>query len=120
MKQPTFSAIVLAIAALTAACSSMPTSTSLLTRTHSDYVDAQTNPDIARYAPLEMKQAGEALAQADAAADDKDSKEKVDKLYEEAEAATETMGFAGGSAPSEPRKPRLEKLKIPPSSPTMR
>jgi outer membrane protein OmpA-like peptidoglycan-associated protein len=80
MKQLKLSAIVLAVAVLTAACSAMPTSTSLLTQTHSDYVHAQTNPNVARYAPLEMKQAGDALAQADAAADDKDSKEKVDKL----------------------------------------
>jgi outer membrane protein OmpA-like peptidoglycan-associated protein len=80
MKQLKLSAIVLAVAVLTAACSAMPTSTSLLTQTHSDYVNAQTNPNVARYAPLEMKQAGDALAQADAAADDKDSKEKVDKL----------------------------------------
>ncbi len=72
--------VLLAIAVLTGACSSMPTSTSLLTQTRSDYIAAQANPNVARYAPLEMQQAKSALEQADAAATDKDSAEKVDKL----------------------------------------
>ncbi len=80
MKKFQLTAMLLAIAALTGACSSMPTSTSLLTQTRSDYIAAQSNPDVARYAALEMKQAREALELADAAAIDKDSTEKVDKL----------------------------------------
>jgi hypothetical protein len=34
--------------------------------------------------------------------------------------ATEVIGRTGGLAPSEPAKGRLEKLKMPPSSPTIR
>ena len=41
---------------------------------------AQASPNVNRYAPLELKQAGEALARADAAANDKDKPAKVDEL----------------------------------------
>lgn len=80
MKNNYLKPVLLAIAVLVGACSSMPTTTSLLDQTRSDYRAAQNNPNVAKYAPLEMKQAGEALNQANAAADDKDSAEKVDKL----------------------------------------
>jgi outer membrane protein OmpA-like peptidoglycan-associated protein len=70
---------LLAIAALVGACSSM-SSTSLLDQTRSDYRAAQNNPNVASYATLEMKQAGEALDQANAAASHNDSVEKIDKL----------------------------------------
>jgi outer membrane protein OmpA-like peptidoglycan-associated protein len=72
--------VALALAVLLGACSSMPTSTSLLEQTRSDYQAAQANPDVNRYAPLELKQAGDALAQANASADHKDKAEKVDQL----------------------------------------
>ncbi|OGB26864.1 MAG: flagellar motor protein MotB [Burkholderiales bacterium RIFCSPLOWO2_02_FULL_57_36] len=72
--------VLLGIAILVGACSSTPRTTSLLDQTRSDYVLAQNNPNVAKYAPLEMKQAGEALGQANAAAKDKDSAEKIDKL----------------------------------------
>jgi len=42
--------------------------TSLLDQTRSDYRLAQNNAKVATYAPLELKQAGDALAQADAEA----------------------------------------------------
>ena len=71
---------LLAIAVLVAACSSVPTTTSLLDQTRADYVTAQSNPKVASYAPLEMQQAGVAMAQANAAAKDDDSAEKIDKL----------------------------------------
>lgn len=71
---------VLAIAALVSACGSAPKTTSLLDTTRSDYTMAQNNPNVASYASLEMKQAGEALAQANAAANDNDSSQKIDKL----------------------------------------
>ncbi|MGV8899147.1 MAG: OmpA family protein [Burkholderiaceae bacterium] len=71
---------LLAIAVLVAACSSMPTTTSLLDQTRADYVAAQSNPKVASYAQLEMRQAGVAMAQANAAAKDDDSAEKIDKL----------------------------------------
>lgn len=72
--------IMLAIATLVGACSSMPRNTSLLDQTRSDYRVAQNNPNVAKHAPLEIKQAGEALAQADAASADRDSVKKIDKL----------------------------------------
>jgi outer membrane protein OmpA-like peptidoglycan-associated protein len=72
--------VLLAIAVLVGACSSMPTSTTLLSETRSDYIAAQSNPNVARYAQLEMKQATEALNHAETASSDKDSTAKVDKL----------------------------------------
>jgi outer membrane protein OmpA-like peptidoglycan-associated protein len=80
MKKIISTPILLAIAALVAACSSMPKTTTLLDQTRNDYGMAQSNPNVASYAPLEMKQAGEALEQANAAARDKDSEAKIDKL----------------------------------------
>lgn len=80
MKKIYFTPVLLTIAALVGACSSMPKTTSLLDQTRSDYVAAQNNPRIASYAPLEMKQAGEAMEQANAAASHADSAEKIDKL----------------------------------------
>jgi outer membrane protein OmpA-like peptidoglycan-associated protein len=80
MNKINFTPIALAIAVLLSACSSMPKTTSLLDQTHSDYATAQSNPNVARYASLEMKQAGDAMNQADAAAAERDSAEKIDKL----------------------------------------
>jgi outer membrane protein OmpA-like peptidoglycan-associated protein len=80
MKKNHLTPILLAIATLVGACSSMPRTTSLLDQTRSDYVAAQSNPHVASYAPLEMKQASEAMEQANAAANHHDSAEKVDKL----------------------------------------
>lgn len=71
---------LLTIAALIGACSSMPTSTSLLDQTRNDYAAAQGNPKTAAYAPMEMRQASEAMENANAAARDKQSAEKVDQL----------------------------------------
>ena len=62
-----------------AACGSVGT-TSLLDQTRSDYRLAQNNPKVATYAPLELKQAGDALAQADAEATKNRSAEKIDQL----------------------------------------
>ena len=80
MKNIYLTPVLLAVAIVVGACSSTPKTTSLLDQTRSDYRVAQSNPGIASYAPLEMKQAGEALAQANAAANDNDSAEKIDKL----------------------------------------
>lgn len=75
-----YTPLALAVAVLLGACSSLPTSTTLLDQTRSDYRMAQASPNVNRYAPLELKQAGEALALADAAANDKDKPAKVDGL----------------------------------------
>ena len=80
MKKNHLTPILLAITVLLGACSSMPKTTSLLDQTRSDYVMAQNNPKIANYAALEMKQASDAMAQANDAASKKDEDEKIDKL----------------------------------------
>lgn len=71
---------LLLIAALLGACSSAPTSTSLLEQTRSDYRVAQSDPRVASYAPGEMAQAREAMAQADLAAQKQESAKEVDRL----------------------------------------
>jgi outer membrane protein OmpA-like peptidoglycan-associated protein len=75
-----FTPVLLAMTALLSACSSTPTQTSLLNQTQSDYRVAQGNPSVASYAGSELKQAGDSLAQANAAAAHRDSAEQVDKL----------------------------------------
>ena len=80
MKKNQLTPILLAITVLLGACSSMPKTTSLLDQTRSDYVMAQNNPKIANYASLEMKQASDAMAQANDAASKKAEDEKIDKL----------------------------------------
>jgi outer membrane protein OmpA-like peptidoglycan-associated protein len=52
----------------------------MLEQARTDYSLAQSSPSVAQYAPLELKQAGEALAQANAAADHNDSRESIDRL----------------------------------------
>lgn len=80
MKNLYLTPAVLAVAALISACGSAPRTTSLLEQTRSDYQVAQSNPTVASYASLEMKQASDALEQANAAANQNDSSEKIDKL----------------------------------------
>lgn len=80
MKKHIVTPTLLIIAAMLGACTSLPTSTSLLEQTRSDYQAAQNNPQVARHAVLEMKQAGDALTQANTAASDHDGTEKIDKL----------------------------------------
>ena len=80
MKNYYLTPTLVAIAALVSACGSTPRTTTLLDQTRNDYRVAQSNPNVANYAPLEMKQAGDALAQANAEANDRGSDEKIDKL----------------------------------------
>lgn len=80
MNKSKFVPIVLAIAALMAGCSSTPKTTSLLDQTRTDYMAAQANPNIATYAPLEMKQATQAMAQANVEANERGSDEKINNL----------------------------------------
>lgn len=79
MKKIYFVPTLLAVAAVVAACGSVST-TSLLDQTRSDYRMAQNNPRVATYAQLELKQAGDALALANAQANDNSSAEKIDQL----------------------------------------
>ncbi|MES2740261.1 MAG: OmpA family protein [Pseudomonadota bacterium] len=71
---------LIAIAVLVAACSSAPTSTSLLDQTRGDYLAAQNNPAVATYAQAEFRQASAALERANTAATKQESLDAVDKL----------------------------------------
>jgi outer membrane protein OmpA-like peptidoglycan-associated protein len=74
------SALALAAALALSACSSMPTTTSTLDEARADFVAANNNPQIASYAPLEFKQATDALDRANQAAAKRESLETIDRL----------------------------------------
>jgi len=80
MKNKALTATVLAVAALLAACGSTPKATTLLDQTRVEYRMAQTSPNVATYAPMEMKQASDAMAKAETAATDRESDADIDKL----------------------------------------
>jgi outer membrane protein OmpA-like peptidoglycan-associated protein len=67
-------------AAAMAACSSMPASNAMLDQARGDYREAQTNTQTQALAPLELKQAGDALALAEAAFQRRDETTTVDHL----------------------------------------
>jgi outer membrane protein OmpA-like peptidoglycan-associated protein len=75
-----FKPALLAVAIALAACSSAPTTTSLLDQTRSDYMAAQNNSSVAQYAPVELRQATAALDRANEAAARNDDAAQVDKL----------------------------------------
>lgn len=80
MKKNPLPLVLVSVATLVVACGFMPRSTSLLEQTRSEYLAAQSNPNVASFAPLEMKQADAAMARAIAASNERDSSEKVDNL----------------------------------------
>ena len=80
MKRTLLSSAILASAIMLGACSSMPTTTPMLDQARGDFIAANNNPAVASYAPLEFKQASEALEKANAAAARKESLEEIDKL----------------------------------------
>lgn len=80
MKLSLLKSAALASAILLGACSTLPTTTPALDQARGDFVAANNNPQVSTYAPLEFKQASEALDQANAAAARKDSLDKIDKL----------------------------------------
>lgn len=80
MKQHSFVPAALALAVLLAACGSKPVTTSLLDQTRGEYLAAQGDPGVTRNAPLEFKQAGDALEQANLAAARGESLNAVDQL----------------------------------------
>lgn len=69
----------LAIVALMAACSSTPTSTPLLENTRAEYRQIEQNSNVGTYAQLELKQASDAMREANLSAERRESAEKVDK-----------------------------------------
>lgn len=80
MKSMHFIPALFAMAALVAACSTTPTTTSRLDEARADYMAAQNNPAVAANAPLEFKEATEALDKANAAAARRDSLDTIDQL----------------------------------------
>jgi outer membrane protein OmpA-like peptidoglycan-associated protein len=80
MKQLYAVPTVFAMAIMFAACSTTPTTTSLLDQTRGDFMAAQSNPSVAANAPLEFKAATDALDRANAAAARKESLDEIDKL----------------------------------------
>jgi len=72
--------ILAAIAILVSACSTAPRTTSQLDQTRIDFAAAQSNQNVARFAALEMQQAGVAMNEANAAANHDDSVDKIDRL----------------------------------------
>jgi outer membrane protein OmpA-like peptidoglycan-associated protein len=71
---------VFASAILLAACSTTPTVTPTLDQARADFVAANNNPQVSSYAPLEFKQASDALDRANVAAAKKESLEDIDRL----------------------------------------
>ena len=72
--------VALACAILLGACASSPTTTPMLDQARGDFVAANNTPSISSNAPLEFKQASDALDQANAAAARRDSMNDIDKL----------------------------------------
>jgi outer membrane protein OmpA-like peptidoglycan-associated protein len=63
-----------------AACSTVPTTTPTLDEARADFVAANNNPQVATYAPMEFKQASEALDRANQAAAKRESLDAIDRL----------------------------------------
>ncbi|MFZ6732728.1 OmpA family protein [Undibacterium sp. Ji42W] len=80
MNKKIFAPVVLMTAMLLSACSTAPKTTSLLDQTRMDYQAAQNNPNVLTLAPLEMRQADVAMNDANKAAKDNESSEKIDRL----------------------------------------
>ena len=80
MKLNFLKAIAFAGTVALTACSTVPTTTPTLDEARADFVAANNNPQIATYAPMEFKQAGEALDRANQAAANKESLDAIDRL----------------------------------------
>jgi outer membrane protein OmpA-like peptidoglycan-associated protein len=79
MKKPSFFPIVVSAFALVAGCASVPQS-ALLDDARSAYASAQADPQVTTQAPLELKEAGDTLARANAAQTNKEDQAKLDQL----------------------------------------
>ncbi|MDP1899575.1 MAG: DUF4398 domain-containing protein [Rubrivivax sp.] len=80
MKPVRLYALTLLAATALAACSSMSANNVMLDQARSDYRGAQENPQMHVLAPAELKQAGDALALADAAFARRDDTAQVNQL----------------------------------------
>jgi outer membrane protein OmpA-like peptidoglycan-associated protein len=79
MKNNHFFALSLVGVAVMSGCSTMPQSTTL-DSARADYSNAQSNPQVVKLAPLQLKDAGEALDRANAAQTSHEDAEVVDSL----------------------------------------
>jgi outer membrane protein OmpA-like peptidoglycan-associated protein len=73
-------ALVVAGTIAVAGCSTVPTTTPTLDEARADFVAANNNPQVATYAQMEFKQAGEALDRANQAAAQRESLDTIDRL----------------------------------------
>ncbi|GAB2877030.1 OmpA family protein [Pseudoduganella ginsengisoli] len=80
MKPSFLKPAALALAIALSACSSAPTTTSMLDQARGDYMAAQGNPAVSQYAAVELRQATAALDRANEAAARHESIAEVDKL----------------------------------------
>lgn len=80
MKKLHHAPTLLVLSLLLGACSTVPQSTPLLDQTRSEFQMAQSDPNVSKYAPLELKQASEALNQANTASINHDDDQKVNQL----------------------------------------
>jgi outer membrane protein OmpA-like peptidoglycan-associated protein len=80
MKAHFLKSAIFAGAVLLAGCSTVPITTATLDEARADYVAASNNPQVASYAPLEFRQASEALDRANQAAAKRDSLDAIDRL----------------------------------------
>jgi outer membrane protein OmpA-like peptidoglycan-associated protein len=79
MKKHRFFPLALISVAVLAGCGTVPTSPTLADA-RTDYSNAQANPQVVKLAPLQLKEAGEALDRANAAQSARDDAQKVDSL----------------------------------------
>ena len=90
---------LLAAAVLATACATAPMTTPTLDQARADFVTANNNPQVAQYAPLEFKQASDALEQANSAAARRESLADVDRLaYVAKQRIATAMEVAKGKA----------------------
>jgi outer membrane protein OmpA-like peptidoglycan-associated protein len=80
MKARLATAALCAGAIFLSACSTTPTTTATLDQARADFVAASSDPQVAANAPLEFKQATDALDAANAAAAKRDSLDTIDRL----------------------------------------
>ena len=80
MKSHFLKSAIFAGAVLLAGCSSVPTTTPTLDEARADYVAASNNPQVSASAPLEFRQASEALDRANQAAAKRESLDTIDRL----------------------------------------
>ena len=80
MKSTFLKSAAFAATVLLGACSTVPTTTATLDEARADYVAASNNPAVASNAPLEFRQASEALDRANQAAAKRESLDTIDRL----------------------------------------